>query len=164
MPRIEPGSAGWEAWTLPLCYADPPIFQKFLIWIAGKGISSTLTPGLQLSSTIFNIYFKKSRKLEFRERAFPQLQLKLRDSNFIFTMPQPLQHAAQWGATATPAAHCLLHAACCTLLAACCLLHAASCTLLAGVGERGGGMNRDRSIHIERAFSQHGMILARITT
>ena len=28
MPRIKPRSAGWEAQTLPLCYAEPPLYWK----------------------------------------------------------------------------------------------------------------------------------------
>jgi len=29
MQRIEPGPAGWEAWTLLLCYADPLVILIF---------------------------------------------------------------------------------------------------------------------------------------
>ena len=32
MPRIEPGLAGREARTLPLCYADPPFKQPFRLY------------------------------------------------------------------------------------------------------------------------------------
>ena len=31
MPRIEPMSAGWEARTLPLCYANPPLLLQLLL-------------------------------------------------------------------------------------------------------------------------------------
>ena len=35
--RIEPGTAGWEAWMLPLCYAVPSIFYE--TWLSGKCLS-----------------------------------------------------------------------------------------------------------------------------
>ena len=30
-PRIEPGDAVWEAWTLPLCYASPPPLKQTFV-------------------------------------------------------------------------------------------------------------------------------------
>ena len=39
MPRIEPGAAGWEAWTLPLCYAAPLLTDTlFVLLISDENV------------------------------------------------------------------------------------------------------------------------------
>ena len=32
MPRVKPGAARWEAWTLPLCYEDFPLWSYILFY------------------------------------------------------------------------------------------------------------------------------------
>ena len=48
-PRIEPGPAGWEAWTLPLCYAAPQHWKIFTVFLKQIGVS-TYTLGLTMSA------------------------------------------------------------------------------------------------------------------
>ena len=44
MPRIEPGAAEWEAWTLPLCYAAAPTPALQLLTVASTFRASKELP------------------------------------------------------------------------------------------------------------------------
>ena len=49
MPRIKPETAGWEAWTLPLCYAPSKYLWSLKCYLQKVFLKSAGVPALQLT-------------------------------------------------------------------------------------------------------------------
>ena len=81
--RIKPGTAGWEAWTLPLCYAVPPIISYCWFYFVVKSnrlFSTLLIPEDFLESFLQSDF----EQIFYKDLLFGEMCISLRSSNLIF--------------------------------------------------------------------------------